>query len=124
VPCTWFRPARNPRQARKQWIAGTLVPRGVLLVDAGAERALRRGSSLLPVGLVAVEGEFQRGDAVTIRSADGRDLARGLSAYSSGEARLIQGRRSDELEGLLGYRGRDEVVHRDNLAVLVTEPVP
>jgi glutamate 5-kinase len=73
---------------------------------------------------VAVEGEFQRGDAVTIRSADGRDLARGLSAYSSGEARLIQGRRSDELEALLGYRGRDEVVHRDNLAVLVSEPVP
>lgn len=124
APCTWFRPARNPRQARKQWIAGTLVPRGVLLVDAGAGRALQRGSSLLPVGLVAVEGEFQRGDAVTIRSADGRDLARGLSAYSSSEARLIQGRRSDELEALLGYRGRDEVVHRDNLAVLVSEPVP
>jgi glutamate 5-kinase len=122
VPCTWFRPARNPRQARKQWIAGSLVPRGVLRVDAGAERALRQGSSLLPVGVLAVEGEFQRGDAVTIRGSDGRDLARGLSAYSSNEARQIQGRRSEELEALLGYRGRDEVVHRDNLALLVSEP--
>jgi glutamate 5-kinase len=122
APCTWFRPGRSPRQARKQWIAGTLVPRGVLRVDAGAERALLRGSSLLPVGLVAVEGDFQRGDAVTVRSADGRDLARGLTAYSSSEARRIQGRRSEELEDLLGYRGRDEVVHRDNLALLVSEP--
>jgi glutamate 5-kinase len=124
APCTWFRPAGTPRQARKQWIAGTLVPRGTLLVDAGAERALRRGGSLLPVGLVAVEGEFERGDAVVIRSVDGRDLARGLSAYSSREARLVRGRRSDELEALLGYRGRDELVHRDNLAVLVSESTP
>jgi glutamate 5-kinase len=120
-PCTWFRPAANPRQARKQWIAGTLVPRGTLTVDAGAERALRRGSSLLPVGVLSVSGDFQRGDAVTVQSAEGRDLARGLSGYSSDEARRIQGRRSEELEGLLGYRGRDEVIHRDNLALLVPE---
>ena len=94
------------------------LPRGAFTVDAGAERALRSGSSLLPVGITAVEGDFQRGDAVLIRNRDGRDLGRGLSAYASDEARRIMGRRSEELEGLLGYRGRDELVHRDNLALL------
>jgi len=116
--CSWFLPGRTPRQARKQWIAGTLVPRGSVTVDEGAERALRTGSSLLPVGIVAVSGEFQSGDAVTVRSGAGRDLARGLAAYSSDEARRICGRRSEELAALLGYSGRDEFIHRDNLALL------
>ncbi len=116
--CTWFLPGRTPRQARKQWIAGTLVPRGTLTVDEGAEQALRAGSSLLPVGIVAISGDFQSGDAVTIRSRAGRDLGRGLVAYSSEEARRILGRRSDELPALLGYSGRDELIHRDNLALL------
>ncbi len=116
--CTWFLPGRTPRQARKQWIAGTLVPRGVVTVDEGAERALRAGSSLLPVGIVDIAGDFQSGDAVTIRSRAGRDLGRGLVAYSSEEARRIQGRRSEELPALLGYSGRDELIHRDNLALL------
>ncbi len=116
--CSWFLPGRTPRQARKQWIAGTLVPRGGVTVDEGAERALRAGSSLLPVGIVAVSGAFQSGDAVTIRNRAGRDLARGLVAYSSDEARRICGRRSEELAALLGYSGRDEFIHRDNLALL------
>ncbi len=116
--CTWFLPGRTPRQARKQWIAGTLVPRGSVTVDAGAEQALRAGSSLLPVGIVEITGDFQAGDAVTIRGQAGRDLGRGLTAYSSEEARRIRGRRSDELPGLLGYSGRDELIHRDNLALL------
>jgi glutamate 5-kinase len=116
--CSWFLPGRTPRQARKQWIAGTLVPRGGVTVDEGAERALRSGSSLLPVGIVAVTGAFQSGDAVTIRNRAGRDLARGLVAYSSDEARRICGRRSEELAALLGYSGRDEFIHRDNLALL------
>ena len=118
--CTWFLPGRTPRQARKQWIAGTLVPRGSVTIDAGAEQALRAGSSLLPVGIVEITGDFQAGDAVTIRGQAGRDLGRGLSAYSSEEARRIRGRRSDELPGLLGYSGRDELIHRDNLALLDT----
>ena len=118
--CTWFLPGRTPRQARKQWIAGTLVPRGSVTIDAGAEQALRAGSSLLPVGIVEITGDFQAGDAVTIRSQAGRDLGRGLAAYSSEEARRIRGRRSDELPGLLGYSGRDELIHRDNLALLDT----
>jgi glutamate 5-kinase len=116
--CTWFLPGRTPRQARKQWIAGTLVPRGSVTIDAGAEQALRAGSSLLPVGIVEITGDFQAGDAVTIRSQAGRDLGRGLTAYSSEEARRIRGRRSDEMPGLLGYSGRDELIHRDNLALL------
>jgi glutamate 5-kinase len=117
-PCTWFVTDRTPLGARKQWIAGTLKPRGHLTIDAGAEKALMAGRSLLPVGVVAVEGSFGRGDAVTVRSREGRDLARGLVAYASDEARRIQGRRSEEIEGLLGYRDRDELIHRDNLAVL------
>ena len=118
--CTWFLPGRTPRQARKQWIAGTLVPRGSVTVDEGAERALRTGSSLLPVGIVEVSGQFQSGDAVTIRNRAGRDLARGLAAHSSDEARRICGRRSEELAALLGYSCRDEFIHRDNLALLDT----
>jgi len=120
--CTWFLPGRTPRQARKQWIAGTLVPRGTVTVDEGAEQALRAGSSLLPVGILEIAGEFQPGDAVTIRSRAGRDLGRGLVAYSSEEARRIRGRRSEELPGLLGYSGRDELIHRDNLALLNGRP--
>jgi glutamate 5-kinase len=117
-PCTWFVPKNTPRAARKQWIAGSLTPRGCLVIDAGAERALHAGSSLLPVGVIAVEGEFGRGDAITVHSNDGRDIARGLSTYSSDDARIIQGRRSKDIEELLGFSGRDEIIHRDNLVLL------
>jgi glutamate 5-kinase len=117
-PCTWFAPRGTPLAARKQWIAGSLVPRGVLVIDAGAERALRAGRSLLPVGITDVEGGFQRGDAVTVRNPDGRDIARGLASYAGDEVRKLRGRRSEEIETLLGYRGRNEVVHRDNLVLL------
>ncbi|MSO64532.1 MAG: glutamate 5-kinase [Alphaproteobacteria bacterium] len=115
--CTWFVADRNPMTARKQWIAGSLNPNGVLVVDAGAVNALGQGKSLLPAGVVEVEGNFQRGDAVIVRDRDGREWARGLCAYSSDDARLILGHKSSEIEGLLGYRGRDEMVHRDDLAL-------
>ncbi|MCE7901629.1 MAG: glutamate 5-kinase [Gammaproteobacteria bacterium PRO9] len=118
APATWFRPSRTPRQARKQWIAGSLVPRGTLRIDEGAENALRGGSSLLPVGIIEVTGNFQSGDAVTVHNRAGRDLGRGLVAYSSSEARRICGRHSEELPALLGYSGREEMIHRDNLALL------
>jgi glutamate 5-kinase len=117
-PCTWFVPRSTPRAARKQWIAGSLTPRGRLVIDGGAERALLGGGSLLPVGVVSVDGNFQRGDAVSIYSSDGRDIGRGLTTYSSADAKIIHGRRSEEIEKLLGYAGRDEIVHRDNLALL------
>ncbi|MDJ0928690.1 MAG: glutamate 5-kinase [Gammaproteobacteria bacterium] len=117
-PSTWFAPRGTPRSARKQWIAGSLEPRGRVIIDAGAERALRDGRSLLPVGVTAVQGRFGRGDAVTICDTAGRELARGLAGYASDEIGRIHGRRSEEIETLLGYRGRDEVIHRDNLVLL------
>ena len=118
APCTWFLPEREGRSARKRWIAGSLAPLGALVVDAGAARALARGSSLLPAGVRGVEGQFTRGDPVSVRDADGRELARGLSAYDAEDARRIAGHRSERIEEILGWRGRDEIVHRDDLVVL------
>jgi glutamate 5-kinase len=118
---TWFLPSATPGAARKQWIAGTLKPRGTLRVDAGAERALAGGRSLLPAGVTAVEGPFGRGDAVSIVAADGREIARGLSAYPADEAALIAGRRSGDIQEILGYSGRDEIIHRDDLVLLGTK---
>jgi len=116
--CTWFLPDASPRAVRKQWIAGTLKPAGELSVDAGACAALRRGKSLLPAGVVRVSGQFDRGDAVIVRDPDGREIARGLSAYSSVDAERIVGRRSNEIEALLGFRGRTEIIHRDDLVLM------
>ncbi len=115
--CTWFVAKASPKTVRKQWIAGLLQPAGVLHVDAGAAKALRGGKSLLPAGVTQVEGRFDRGDAVSVRDADGAEIARGLSAYSSEDARRASGRRSQELEAILGYRGRDELIHRDDLVL-------
>ncbi|MBK1661653.1 glutamate 5-kinase [Paracraurococcus ruber] len=116
--CTWFLPAPEGRTARKRWIAGSLAPLGVLVVDAGAARALARGSSLLPAGVRTVDGSFHRGDPVSVRDEAGRELARGLVAYDAEDARLILGHRSEELEAILGWRGRDEIIHRDDLVLL------
>ncbi|WP_188900293.1 glutamate 5-kinase [Caldovatus sediminis] len=116
--CTWFLPAPEGRSARKRWIAGSLAPLGALVVDAGAARALAQGRSLLPAGVRRVEGSFQRGDPVSVRDPEGRELARGLSAYDSDAARQIAGHRSEELEAILGWRGRDEIIHRDDLVLL------
>lgn len=115
--CTWFLPAPEGRTARKRWIAGSLAPLGVLTVDAGAARALKRGSSLLPAGVRMVDGDFSRGDPLSVRDETGREVARGLSAYDAEAARLIAGHRSEELETLLGWRGRDEIIHRDDLVL-------
>lgn len=117
---TWFLPTASPRAARKQWIAGTLQPKGVVTVDAGARQALGVGRSLLPAGVTAVVGEFSRGDAVRIEMADGAEIGRGLIGYSSDEARLILGLRSGDTERVLGYRGRDEMIHRDDLVLTIT----
>ena len=119
--CTWFVPSSTPVATRKQWIAGTLKPAGELAVDAGAVRALMRGKSLLPAGVVRTLGRFERGDAVSIVGPDGTEVARGLCAYSDGDAARIIGRKSMEIEQVLGFRGRDEIVHRDDL-VLTKNP--
>jgi glutamate 5-kinase len=114
---TWFLASASPRAARKQWIAGTLQPKGRVIVDAGAARALSRGRSLLPAGVTAIMGDFDRGDAVRIERADGVELGCGLTAYGSQEAIRIIGLQSGEIEAALGYRGRDEIIHRDDMAL-------
>lgn len=114
---TWFVPSASPQTARKRWIGGSLKPSGALTVDEGAVRALAEGKSLLPAGVVGVEGVFSRGDAVVVKMGDGRELGRGLCAYSSAEIRLIMGHKSGEIDVCLGYRGRDEVIHRDDLVL-------
>jgi len=115
--CTWFLPSSSPLAARQQWIAGTLTPAGSLHIDAGAEQALRDGSSLLPVGVQKVNGSFARGEAVDV-VFNGRNIARGLVRYNSAEAQAICGCRSADIEARLGYRGRKELVHRDDLVIL------
>jgi glutamate 5-kinase len=115
--CTWFLAAGNPVTARKKWIAGTLEPKGTLTIDAGAVAALRRGNSLLPVGVVRVDGSFARGDAVIVRGPDGTDIGRGLCAYDADDAQRIKGRSSVEISSILGFSGRTEMIHRDDLVV-------
>jgi glutamate 5-kinase len=115
---TDFRARANPRRARKEWIAGHLGAAGVVVIDAGAARALARGGSLLPAGVVSISGSFGRGDAVMVRDPDGHDVAKGLSAYDAADAERIRGRKTDDIEAILGYRGRDELIHRDDLVLL------
>jgi len=115
--CSWFLPEGSPLSARKKWIKGSLKTSGNLVVDDGAVRALSAGKSLLPAGVTAIDGEFKRGDVVNVKDRVGRVLARGLVAYAAEDARRIAGRKSVEIEKLLGFRGRDEMVHRDDLVV-------
>ena len=114
---SWFAPSSEPVKGWKTWIAGKLVPAGRLVIDDGAERALLTGKSLLPAGVRSVEGEFSRGDTVAVLSLDGREIARGLSGYDAQEARLITGKKSADIEGILGYAGRAAMVHRDDLVM-------
>jgi glutamate 5-kinase len=116
--CTWFLPSSTPSAARKQWIAGTLRPAGAISVDEGAVRALMQGKSLLPAGVTRAVGRFDRGDTVSIVGPDGVEVARGICAYSDNDAARIIGRKSAEIEIVLGFRGRDEIVHRDDLVLL------
>jgi glutamate 5-kinase len=115
--CTWFLSQGEPRTARKRWIVGTLKPMGELVVDGGALGALGRGKSLLPAGIVGVSGAFQRGDAVIVRDAAGAEVGRGIVAYSAEDARRIMGHRTHEIARILGYQGRDEMIHRDDLVL-------
>jgi glutamate 5-kinase len=117
APCTWFVPGAEPRTARKRWIAGSLKPVGAVVIDAGAAKALADGRSLLPAGVTGVEGSFRRGDSIAVKDGEGRVLARGLSAYDSDDASRIRGHKSREIEAILGYRGRDEMIHRDDLVL-------
>jgi glutamate 5-kinase len=115
--CTWFLAHSDPVAARKRWIAGTLEPKGAMIVDRGAAEALTRGKSLLPAGVTKIEGSFERGDAVVIRNGEGAELGRGLAAYDHEDARRIIGRKSSELPEILGYRGDPELIHRDDMVL-------
>jgi glutamate 5-kinase len=116
-PCTWFLAPSDPVTAKKRWIAGQLEPKGQVQIDAGAERALASGKSLLPAGVTRIDGHFDRGDAVIIRASDGRELGRGLIAYASADAERIIGKKSREIAGILGHEGRSELIHRDDMAL-------
>ena len=117
APCTWFLTPANPVTARKKWIAGSLEPRGAVHIDAGAVRALRSGASLLPAGVVKVDGAFGRGDAVIVRGPDGAEIGRGLVAYDADDAEKICGRSSADVLSILGFTGRTAMIHRDDLAL-------
>ena len=112
-----FLPSDQPLTARKRWIAGTLKPMGSITVDAGALAALARGKSLLPAGVRAVSGQFDRGDAVEIKAPDGRVVGKGLSAYAAKDAVKIVGKQTSEIQAILGFAGRNELVHRDDMSI-------
>jgi glutamate 5-kinase len=114
---TWFSPSAEIRTARKRWIAAHVSVEGHVVVDDGAMKALASGKSLLPAGVTEVTGDFDRGDLIGITSKDGREIARGLSNYSADEARALAGRHSGLSESILGYRGREELIHRDDLVL-------
>jgi glutamate 5-kinase len=114
---TWFLPSHTPARARKRWISGSLKPAGKVIVDAGALKALKAGKSLLPIGVKEIIGDFERGEAVTVQDLDGVEIARGLIAYGSSDARKIVGVRSSDIEKYIGYQGPDEMIHRDHLVV-------
>ncbi len=119
---TVFRAHVSPTTARKRWIAGGLGAQGILVIDDGAVAALEGGKSLLPAGIRQVDGRFERGDAVVVKSRAGREVARGLVAYSAADAERIAGKRTVEIEAILGYRGRDEMIHRDDLVLTGIAP--
>lgn len=119
TPCSWFVPSATPLSARKQWIASHLQVTGTYVIDDGALNALQRGKSLLPAGVTAVQGSFDRGDVVLVKTADGTEVARGLSAYASDDADRIKGHQSAEIDKILGdLGGRDVLIHRDDLVLL------
>lgn len=115
---TWFIADLTPETARRQWLAGALRPTGSVRVDAGAARALKSGKSLLAAGVTSVAGRFERGDAVDVIDPDGTTIARGVSAYSSEDATRLIGRKSDEFEAILGYRGRPALIHVDDMVLV------
>lgn len=116
VKCSWFKSANTPNAARKIWISG-MKPKGFITVDAGAETALKSGKSLLSVGVLSVDGIFDRGDVVCILNKDGTELGKGLAAYNLREAEMIAGKKSAEITEILGYAGRGALVHRDDMVL-------
>lgn len=115
--CSWFRASQSPHRAYKQWIASAVNCRGVLTVDDGAKRALSKGNSLLPAGVVNITGQFERGDTVEIHDQQGHILGMGITIYGAADAVQIIGKHSDVIESILGYKRKDELIHRDDMVI-------
>lgn len=114
---SWFLARKTPLNARRHWISHGVQTKGAIVIDDGAEKALKQGKSLLPAGVVRVKGHFDRGDSITILNANNMEIGRGLSAYASIEAEKLIGKRSDEIEAILGYKGRDALIHRNDMVL-------
>ena len=115
--CSWFLAHQNPLTARKQWIGGSISPQGFVTIDTGAEQALRKGKSLLPAGIIKIEGSFKRGDTISLLNINGQEIAKGLTAYHAEDGHKIMGQRSEDIAKILGYRGRQAFIHRDDLVL-------
>lgn len=119
LPCTWFRSHITPAEGRKRWLLAHTVTAGSVVVDAGAARALvQEGRSLLPVGIVRWEGNFERGEAISIKDMSGNEIARGLCSYDSNDLAKIAGKQSHEVADILGYNYGNAFIHRDKLVIL------
>ena len=114
---TLFKPSETPLAARRHWIATSLSARGAIVIDAGAERALRAGKNLLGPGIVSLQGSFKQGDAVRVLSAEGVEIARGISAYSAEETRQLIGHNSHDIEPILGFSRGNAIIHSDDLVL-------
>jgi len=113
--CTWFIPRVSKLDARKKWIIGSVSPKGALIIDNGAIQAIKNGKSLLPVGIKAIDGKFEKGDHIKVLDLNNKEYARGLSSFSSNEIDKIKGRQSNQIKKILGYSSKDEVIHKDDL---------
>lgn len=115
---TWILPTASPHTAYKAWLAGSLAPKGQLRIDAGAAAALATGKSLLAAGVLSVQGDFEKGDCVRVLDPGGNEIARGLARFDGVDVLRLLGRRSEDMEGILGYRASGVLIHADDLALL------
>jgi len=113
--CTWFIPRISKLDARKQWIIGSVAPKGEVIIDRGALDALKNGKSLLPAGVKKINGKFEKGDHILVKDHNNIECARGLASFSSIEIEKIKGSHSSKIKNILGYSSRDEIIHKDDL---------
>ena len=113
--CTWFLPKISKLDARKQWIIGSIAPKGEVIIDDGAVKAINNGKSLLPAGVKKINGIFEKGDHILVKDQNDLECARGLASFSSIEIEKIKGSHSSEIKNILGYSSREEIIHKDDL---------
>jgi len=113
--CTWFLPRISKLDARKQWIIGSVAPKGEVIIDQGATKAINNGKSLLPAGVKKINGIFEKGDHILVKDQNDLECARGLASFSSIEIEKIKGSHSSEIKNILGYSSREEIIHKDDL---------